>query len=325
MSGAWSISWLYQPLFSGASPANTTSGRWARTAAGSAVINCVTPVPHVTVATPTSQFFRAYAIAAASAQCSCLTYTMRHPPSDKRAAQFMFASPRSAKHVRTSSCAKALARMSYTRGLASFFIVATPASNWEGPSLFLLDARGVHRVAPQRRFAADPGGKLGRRIAERIDADLVQPLDDARVAGRLRHLVRDAVDDRPRRRGRRENPVPGAAAKTRIKLCDRRQVRKLRCALFARNGEQPDLAALRVLDHVRGISEDHLDLTADEIGYRLRASFVGNVAHFQSGTRSEQRRRKVCRAAGTARGVVELSRMRLRIIDEILERFRRHR
>jgi len=30
----WSISWLYQPLFSGASPANTTSGRWARTACG---------------------------------------------------------------------------------------------------------------------------------------------------------------------------------------------------------------------------------------------------------------------------------------------------
>src|SRR6266702_698215 len=54
---------------------------------------------------------------------------MRHPCSDNRAAQFMFASPRSAKHVRTSSCAKALARMSYTRGLASFFIVATPASN----------------------------------------------------------------------------------------------------------------------------------------------------------------------------------------------------
>src|SRR5947207_3470565 len=72
MSGAWSISWLYQPLFSGASPANTTSGRCARTAAGSAVINCVTPGPHVTVATPTSQFFREYAMAAASAQCSCL-------------------------------------------------------------------------------------------------------------------------------------------------------------------------------------------------------------------------------------------------------------
>ena len=71
--GAWSISWLYQPLFSGASPANTTSGRWARTAAGSAVMSCVTPGPQVTVATPTSRLLRAYAIAAATAQCSCRT------------------------------------------------------------------------------------------------------------------------------------------------------------------------------------------------------------------------------------------------------------
>src|SRR5256885_914045 len=52
---------------------------------------------------------------------------MRHPSPDRRAAQFMFASPRRAKHVRTSSCANALARISYTRGLASFFIVAAPA------------------------------------------------------------------------------------------------------------------------------------------------------------------------------------------------------
>src|SRR6185503_3003932 len=41
---------------------------------------------------------------------------MRHPCSDSRAAQFMFASPSSAKQVRTSSAMKALARMSYTRG-----------------------------------------------------------------------------------------------------------------------------------------------------------------------------------------------------------------
>ncbi|MND01722.1 hypothetical protein D3C83_208280 [compost metagenome] len=59
MIGAWSIPWLYQPIRSGASPANTTSGRCARTAAGSAVINCVTPGPQVTVATPTSAVLRA--------------------------------------------------------------------------------------------------------------------------------------------------------------------------------------------------------------------------------------------------------------------------
>src|SRR5690349_17968404 len=49
---------------------------------------------------------------------------MRHPSSARRAAQFMLASPRSAKQVRTSSWAKALARTSYTRGLASFFMAS---------------------------------------------------------------------------------------------------------------------------------------------------------------------------------------------------------
>src|SRR5260221_4973679 len=52
---------------------------------------------------------------------------MRHPCSDNRAAQFMFASPSSAKHVRTPSCANDLARMSYTRGLTSFFTAGASA------------------------------------------------------------------------------------------------------------------------------------------------------------------------------------------------------
>ena len=74
MSGAWSISWLYQPLLSGASPANTTSGRWARTAAGSAVISCVTPGRTSRSPRPHPSSFVSTAMAAASAQCSCLTY-----------------------------------------------------------------------------------------------------------------------------------------------------------------------------------------------------------------------------------------------------------
>src|SRR5256885_11035224 len=41
------------------------------------------------------------------------------------------------------------------------------------PSLFLLDARGAHRVAPQRRFAADPGGKLDRKSTRLNSSHLV--------------------------------------------------------------------------------------------------------------------------------------------------------
>src|SRR4051812_23018884 len=65
---------------------------------------------------------------------------MRHPCSDKRVAQFMFASPRSAKHVPTSSCVKALARMSYTRSLVSFFIFQSCGS--------LLRGHGAHVEKP---------------------------------------------------------------------------------------------------------------------------------------------------------------------------------
>jgi hypothetical protein len=67
------MAWLYHAAFSGASPAKITSGRRARTAAGSAVISWVSPGPHVTVATPISPVLRAKAIAAATAQCSCRT------------------------------------------------------------------------------------------------------------------------------------------------------------------------------------------------------------------------------------------------------------
>ena len=48
-------------------------GAQMRTAAGSAVMSWVKPGPHVTVATPTSRFLRAYAMAAATAQCSWRT------------------------------------------------------------------------------------------------------------------------------------------------------------------------------------------------------------------------------------------------------------
>src|SRR2546428_11640014 len=108
-----------------------------------------------------------------------------------------------------------------TCGLPSPRGLATAARS--AYSLFLLDACGFHRVAPQRRPASDERGKLGRRVAERIDADLVQPLDRARFARRLCHLLRDAVDDRARRRGGREKPVPGIVAKAREELRERRE------------------------------------------------------------------------------------------------------
>src|SRR6185503_5194178 len=71
---------------------------------------------------------------------------MRHPCSASRAAQFMFASPSSAKHVRTSSCMKALARMSYTRSFTSLFIFS--------------NSRYCFFLVSRRRNADCAGGKV---------------------------------------------------------------------------------------------------------------------------------------------------------------------
>src|SRR5215475_12716508 len=104
---------------------------------------------------------------------------MRHPCSDNRAAQFMFASPRSAKHVRTSSCSKALARMSYTRGLASFFIVATPASKERA-----LGVESRHWKLTERRYSAARSASLQPPARA-----IVLVLPDAAAGEEFDHLV----------------------------------------------------------------------------------------------------------------------------------------
>jgi len=104
-------------------------------------------------------------MAAASAQCSCLTYTMRHPSSDKREAQFMLASPSRAKHVRTPSCAKALARTSYRRGLD-----------------FVLHRRNFRLEAVREAF--NPASDLQARFAGRLrEGSGVDVANDSRKYG----------------------------------------------------------------------------------------------------------------------------------------------
>src|SRR6266705_2053187 len=235
-------------------------------------------------------------------------------------APFLMAAPtrRLPKPWRTSY--PALAKTCLSRSVRNLFLDRScpTSSSRQRPSLFLLDACGVHRVAPQRRFAADQRSELGRRVAERIDADLVQPLDRARFARRLRHLLRNAVDDLFWRRGGSEQSVPDDGAKTRIKFGDRRDIGQLRRARLAGDRKQPDLAALRMLDQVSCGAEIHLHLTADEVGCRLRA-FVGNVDYRQAGARGEQRRGQVADGTGPGRGVADLAGMRPHVVDEFSE------
>jgi len=85
----------------------------ARTAAGRAVISCVSPGPQVTVATPVRPVLRAYPMAAATAQCSCLTWIIRVPSESRCVAMCILASPSSAKQSDTPSAASMSAITSY--------------------------------------------------------------------------------------------------------------------------------------------------------------------------------------------------------------------
>src|SRR5262249_55473419 len=94
-------------------------GRRARTAAGSAVINCVTPGPHVTEATAILPVATLWAVAAATVTCSCLTWTDCTPGSLAKAVdQCMLPSPIRTNCVSTPSARKASARASYSLGIA---------------------------------------------------------------------------------------------------------------------------------------------------------------------------------------------------------------
>src|SRR5438477_11689191 len=93
------------------------------------------------------------------------------------------------------------------------------------------DASGLDRVAPYWRLTLHERGEFCRRVAERLDADLAEALRSRWLAHDFGDFLREALDDRSRRAGRREESVPGAGGKSRIGLGDCRHVRKLWRAL----------------------------------------------------------------------------------------------
>src|ERR671930_2465575 len=54
------------------------------------------------------------------------------------------------------------------------------------------NAGGLHRVAPDRRLAPHERREFRRRVAERLDADLAQPLGGSRLVQHFGHLLREA-------------------------------------------------------------------------------------------------------------------------------------
>src|SRR5256885_1758436 len=116
------------------------------------------------------------------------------------------------------------------------------------------DASSPHGVAPYWRLTLHERSEFCRRVAERLDSELAQAFGGRRLPYDFGDFLRQTIDHRARRAARREEPIPRAGGKSRVGLGDGRHVGKLRRALRAGDGEQPDLAALRMLDQLGGVA-----------------------------------------------------------------------
>jgi hypothetical protein len=132
-------------------------------------------------------------------------------------------------------------------------------------------------------------------------------------------------DDILRRSGGQQQSVPGVRRITRHDLADRRD---LGIALRALAAGEPDRLEAAVLDErlqrqqpVHG----ELHLAGEHVLARLRASLVRHVHHVDSGHGEEERHVEVRGRARSCRAVVELARVLLRVVDELLQVLHRHR
>src|SRR5467141_4367139 len=72
-----------------------------------------------------------------------------------------------------------------------------------------LDTGGAHRLLPQLEVLPDRAREFSRRAADRVDADPVEPADEAGVLAAERDLARQTLDDLQRCAGGCCHAVPG--------------------------------------------------------------------------------------------------------------------
>ena len=169
-------------------------------------------------------------------------------------------------------------------------------------------------------------GELGGRVADRLRALARELFLHIRRRERLYDRFVQLRNHVLRSTGGREHAEPRAGLVTgKPGLGDRRYIRHGGRAFGARHGDPTQLARLHMRQSRRHVVEHHLHLSSEEIGHRRRASFVRDVHHVDASHRLEELAREVNRRAIPARGEGKLARLRLGKIDDLLDRFRRHR
>jgi hypothetical protein len=137
---------------------------------------------------------------------------------------------------------------------------------WKAEPVAELDAGILDHFCPLGRFFLDDRGKLGRRVADRLEAKVVELLAHLRHRQGLDGLLVQSIQNILRRTGRREQAEPRHGLEAReFGFRHGRQVGRQRRALDRGDGQRAHLPFARERHHVHDTGERHADSVGEQV------------------------------------------------------------
>ena len=163
-------------------------------------------------------------------------------------------------------------------------------------------------AAPLALFAVDVRGVFVGRRGQRVAAFGLDALLDHIGVDQRAQLLVEAIDDRPRRAGRREQPVMQHGVETRQPgFVGGRHVRQQAEARRADHGDGAQRAGLQIAERRRQHAERDRDMIAEQVVHHLPGALVRDDGGLDAGDRLEQFSREIAAGADRRGADVELA------------------
>src|SRR5688572_20296975 len=195
---------------------------------------------------------------------------------------------------------------------------ATPEISVKNMSLHL-HVGGLGDARPARDLALDEGGELLRRVAEHLDAELLQALGGVGLLQELAKIRVDPTHELGRGRARHYDAVDAEHAEARNRLGHRGHLGRRRIALAARDRDRLHLARLDVTIDAEGGIELQVDAARHELRIGLGPALERHMQDIDTRFELQQLTRQVHRAAKARARVGELAGLLLRKRDDLGE------
>ncbi len=183
----------------------------------------------------------------------------------------------------------------------------------------------LDHLAPFLGFVGDQFAELGGRHRHRDAAEIGDAFLDLGVGEAGGDLAVELGDDIGRRVLRRADALPGEGLIAGHEIGHRRQIRqdRMRVLLVTASAAQP--AGADMFDREDDLVEQHLHLTAEQVGDGRRVAAIGHMQHVDAGHHLEQFAGQMRRRADAAGRHIDFARMRLGIGDEFGNAMHRQR